>query len=328
MSEILIVGAGAVGQVFGFYLHRGGQKITYFVKEKYLSNLKEGFTLHRVYSPKKIETYQWEEFHSTSELSELSKKKWDQVWLCISSDALRSEFTKEVLSALPSGTPVIGFQPGPLDRELLSELCPKCTVSMGTINFSSTSSPIVDVQREKGGLAFFVPPYPPVLFDGEKSVVSDAASSLSKGGLKAGVKAGAWEEMVSFGPLLITFVAGLELADWSLSSFFGDKELSRLTSSAARQSSIAVKKYFDKSASTVVSKIMTMPLVFNSMWRFFARMMPFDFEAFFRVHFSKVGAQTVELLKVYAELAEKSGLDSGSISELRERLLAQREGRS
>ena len=320
MSDILIVGAGAVGQVFGYYLSKGGQNVTYFVKEKYLSTVRERFLLHRVFSRKKIETYEWSSFEVLSALSELSNRSWKQIWVCISSDALSSEFTREVLSALPPRSSVFGFQPGPFDRERLTELCPQCTVSMGTINFSSTASPIVEIQKRRGGLVFFIPSYIPILFEGERSVTDTAVHFLSAGGMKAKSKPGAWEEMVSFGPLLISFVAGLELAGWKFQSFLKDSELAKLTARAAEQGSIAVKDYFNPSSSTLSIKFLTTSFVYNLIWKFFRKMMPFDFEEFFRVHFSKLYNQTDVLLETYSRIAAEANLKVDAIDELRERL--------
>ncbi|MDV7398489.1 2-dehydropantoate 2-reductase N-terminal domain-containing protein, partial [Arthrospira platensis SPKY1] len=43
----MIVGAGAVGQVYGHYLQRGGASVSYFVKEQYKEECEKGFTLYR-----------------------------------------------------------------------------------------------------------------------------------------------------------------------------------------------------------------------------------------------------------------------------------------
>ncbi|MGB3623971.1 MAG: 2-dehydropantoate 2-reductase N-terminal domain-containing protein, partial [Ketobacter sp.] len=47
MVTALIVGAGAVGQVYGHFLQRGGASVSYLVKEKYKYDCEKGFTLYR-----------------------------------------------------------------------------------------------------------------------------------------------------------------------------------------------------------------------------------------------------------------------------------------
>lgn len=43
--KILVVGAGAVGQVYGYYFQRGGCEVTFFVRDKYRSEMEQGLTL-------------------------------------------------------------------------------------------------------------------------------------------------------------------------------------------------------------------------------------------------------------------------------------------
>ena len=45
-QRVLIVGAGAVGQVYGWYLSRGGAEVSFYVKEKYLEDARAGFALY------------------------------------------------------------------------------------------------------------------------------------------------------------------------------------------------------------------------------------------------------------------------------------------
>src|SRR5690554_7703480 len=45
--RILMVGAGAVGQTYGYHLSRGGADVTFFVKEKYRAEAEAGFLMHQ-----------------------------------------------------------------------------------------------------------------------------------------------------------------------------------------------------------------------------------------------------------------------------------------
>ena len=46
--RVLIVGAGAVGQVYGHHLQRGGAEVTFLVKPRYETDARAGFTLWRL----------------------------------------------------------------------------------------------------------------------------------------------------------------------------------------------------------------------------------------------------------------------------------------
>ena len=45
-TKILLVGAGAVGQVYGRHLQLGGAQVTFFVREKYLESLRGGMPVY------------------------------------------------------------------------------------------------------------------------------------------------------------------------------------------------------------------------------------------------------------------------------------------
>ena len=46
--RVLLVGAGAVGQVFGKYLQAAGCELSFLVKEKYADEARHGFTLYEL----------------------------------------------------------------------------------------------------------------------------------------------------------------------------------------------------------------------------------------------------------------------------------------
>ena len=46
--RVLVVGAGAVGQVFALHLARGGADVAFLVKPKYAEECGRGFTLYRL----------------------------------------------------------------------------------------------------------------------------------------------------------------------------------------------------------------------------------------------------------------------------------------
>ena len=69
MSKILLIGAGAVGQAYGFHLSRGGADITYFVREKYLEELSLGLTIECLSGSQKGK----QEFHNFNIMTHMSE---------------------------------------------------------------------------------------------------------------------------------------------------------------------------------------------------------------------------------------------------------------
>ena len=48
MMRALIVGAGAVGQVFGHHLAKAGAEVSFLVKPKYVAECERGFMLYKL----------------------------------------------------------------------------------------------------------------------------------------------------------------------------------------------------------------------------------------------------------------------------------------
>ena len=46
--KVLVVGAGAVGQVYGHALARGGARVTFLVKPKHVEEARRGFVLYEL----------------------------------------------------------------------------------------------------------------------------------------------------------------------------------------------------------------------------------------------------------------------------------------
>ncbi|HIA02218.1 MAG TPA: hypothetical protein EYN66_09955, partial [Myxococcales bacterium] len=46
--KVLIIGAGAVGQIYGYFLQRAGAEVSFFVKDKYAEECRQGFPLHHL----------------------------------------------------------------------------------------------------------------------------------------------------------------------------------------------------------------------------------------------------------------------------------------
>ena len=85
-----------MGQVYGLHLMRGGAEVTYFVRERYVDELRAGTTLHalprggaRTLRPT----------HVRSDVDGVAEG-FDQVWLCVPTNALTSGALDPVLAAV------------------------------------------------------------------------------------------------------------------------------------------------------------------------------------------------------------------------------------
>ncbi len=88
--NILIVGAGAVGLVYGQHLSMAGHRVTFFVKEQHRNDLKSGVSMIRKRRLVKDEVRHFSDFSLLSQWNHVAGEEWDYVFLAISSDALRA----------------------------------------------------------------------------------------------------------------------------------------------------------------------------------------------------------------------------------------------
>ena len=80
--RVLIVGAGAVGQVFGRHLQKGGAETVFLVRPKYVQHTAAGTVLHRLGWLRSVEDQAWTPDAVVGDPSEL-EGAFDQVWWTI-----------------------------------------------------------------------------------------------------------------------------------------------------------------------------------------------------------------------------------------------------
>ena len=100
--KILLVGAGAVGQVYGYHLHRGGAQVTFYVRAKYREGLaQDGMPLYPLKGRDKGKCIEFKDFGLVSTPAEVAAQgPFDQVWLCMSSTALKGDWLEPLLAVI------------------------------------------------------------------------------------------------------------------------------------------------------------------------------------------------------------------------------------
>ena len=85
--NILIVCAGAVGQVYGHHLSRGGAHVRYFVRERHAAATRAGFVFHPLNRPARERPVRapLAAADVLTSIDEVKAIAWDQVYLCMSS---------------------------------------------------------------------------------------------------------------------------------------------------------------------------------------------------------------------------------------------------
>src|SRR5690349_4214498 len=107
--NVLVVGAGAVGQVYAYHLQQAGARVAFLVKPKYLAACRAGFVLHPLRGKKSTVRFRAD---AMSEMADVRQDTWDQVWLCVPTDVAEdSEWLTSLAGAIGDAT-VVSLMPG------------------------------------------------------------------------------------------------------------------------------------------------------------------------------------------------------------------------
>lgn len=297
MKRALIVGAGAVGQVYAAALERAGVDVTFYVRPKYREAVERGLRVVRLRMGGRREPYVLGSPRVMSSVEEAASTTFDAVWLCIPSNGVHEAGTTALLEAL-TGTLLVSLTPGLDDRARLATVVEEASLVTGHIPFLAWFE-----DGELGEeVVLFVPPLSASLFEGARA--AEVVSTLRRGGMDARVepKLG---RIAPFGTaVLMPLVAELETAGWRFAAL--DAAHRRRFRQASGEALRVV------SAETRAAPPLGLRLLRRVVhpWALAVAnaLSPFDLEGFFRRHFVKVGAQTSRTLAVYADKATEHGV--------------------
>lgn len=303
----LVVGAGAVGQVIALHLARGGAHVTFAVR-----------------SPEKVKPTTmtrlgWFGRATTSTLSvnevvsALGDRRFDVVFLTVPSDALESPWLVSLAKSFGDAV-VVGLQPGLDDRARLLALgLDEAKLVRGLISlvsFATPLSPTAAVQAE--GTAYWFPPFSPFAFGGPKAQVDLVVKTLRAGGLPSVRREGLEAEVIFFTAALLVTVRALERHGWSLRELRRDPALSV---EASAQALAVTAKRLGRPA-PLLPTLPTRPWVLKVATSLAPLVVPFDFETYARVHFTKVAPQSRLLLEELVTEGRRLGLPVEALENL------------
>ncbi|MDP1540347.1 MAG: 2-dehydropantoate 2-reductase N-terminal domain-containing protein [Moraxellaceae bacterium] len=312
--KILVVGAGAVGQVYAWHLAQAGHDVSFFVKAKYAEALRSGTTLYRL---GRLRTKQqiFRDFSIVTEPAVMAAQNWDQVWLALPSDAMRGELAVQILKSVGRAT-VISLQPDIEDVDYVRRYVPAEQVVQGLITFISYQSPLPDRSGPEG-MAYFLPPLAPGLFGGEKLRVGAVVFALKTGGMSVKEVPDFAKAAIGAPAMLQPLIAALEVNDWHLNGFIGSTTFG--VGLAASREALAVA---EKHAGADIGQFK--PLLNPWVWRLLLplvrQILPFHLESLLRYHYGKVKTQSLMLLDSYIRLGSQHGLPTPALATLRNKL--------
>ncbi|MBM4776964.1 MAG: hypothetical protein GQE15_04605 [Archangiaceae bacterium] len=282
--KALVVGAGAVGQVFALHLVRAGVDVTFAVR-----------------SPEKVHPTvvtrlgwfgrTWRHELSVRAVSSVDEA-FDLAFITVPSDALQGEWMASIIRQLGKAI-VVGLQPGLEDRARLLKLgVHEERFVRGLISLVSFATPLSPNDELPEGYAYWLPPMSPFAFDGPASLVETVVTTLKRGEMPAVHRQGLEEDVIFFTAALLVTVRALERHGWSLHALADDPALSV---AASAQALAIVSRRLDRKT-PLGPKLTTQPWLLALAAPLVPFVVPFDFETYARVHFTKVAPQSRLLL--------------------------------
>ena len=292
--NILIVGAGAVGQVFAWYLTQGGATVTFFVKPHHEVPAEMPMVLD-VKRPVVLTGYR-----VVKHLEDVERQQWDQVWLAVPSNTLTQPWLPSLIAATGGSTVLTMAIEGeahiPSGRRVVAGF-----------PFIAWPQPLPG-QSGPSRLALYVPPMVRVPVSGEDAQRVDAVmQALEKGGCKTSRVPNASELGKPLTALLISSVAAIEAAGWKLGGFKG--QWSALAAACARE-------VMKADGVGLLPRLMARGFFLRFAFWFAAKWLPFDLEAYTKLHFTKVGEQTRVLFALWQRRGKANGVSSQAIEAL------------
>ncbi len=314
-ARVLVVGAGAVGQVFGHHLVRAGADLTFFVREQYRERTAQGFGLYRLRLTGAPEPLRLEGFNVVCSAEEVAATRFDQIYLALPSQALAGAWMTELAAAGGDAT-WISIQPGPDDRQALltAGVRPERLVS-GMLSLVSYPAPLPGETRiPREGTAFWHPPRVPTLLSGPAERLDPVLALLERGGFPARRHPDVDREVSFFTAVLLPYLAALELSGWSLRALLRGRAI-RLGAAAAREASAIIAA--DKGvAPTLPARLAGRAVLVRSGLWLAAKLAPFPLEPYLRLHFTKTREQTLFILEGLREKGVREHLPTPALDAL------------
>ena len=321
--NVLIIGAGATGQIFARHLQDGGAEITFLVREphrEYFESIAQaGLPLYKLNDGRNAQPYFLRNYTVCYSIDSLPDILWDQVWFCVPSNALdptwisdiaRSTGNASMVLLSPEGNKRLDIEEKYLDRVL-----------NGYITFIAWQSPLEGESIEgPNGIAYWFPFGTKVPLLGPKERLNKVVEMLKKGGMpvmKGSLKStGGSVRLLS--SILMPLVAGLECAGWSFRAFTKSKWAKVVSKAAFEAYQVTGKK--ESAFIKGLFWLFLNPFTLAIGLRISPLLMPFDFEKYMKFHFTKIRSQTIWILKGMLEDAKPMGIDTPNLELLKQKI--------
>lgn len=315
-KEILIIGAGSVGLVYGYHLAKGGFSVTFLIKGKYQSAFENGAFLYDLRKDKQLKSpIHFKEFSTMTSFKELTSKNWSQIYFCISSTALHT-FDFVGFNANIKGEPsIIKLQPGIEDLELLQQKYSKERIVEGMITLISYPCPLPTENVKQAGTAFWFPPLSPTPFSGEQKRRDNIIQTFKAAGISASSTKNVFMDALFPSGFLSGLISSLELAGWKFSELKNSKKLLDGFEILNHEIFKVLEQEYTRKT-PVIFQMLNRTWIFRLLLSVAPKLVPFDLETYLEIHFSKVKDQSLFHLNNYKDAGLRANVSVKKITEV------------
>ncbi len=307
--RILIVGAGSIGQLYGFILQRGGAEVDVYVRPRYVDEAERGY---RIYERRKgLDAPEiFEPAAILTSPDEVADEEYDAIILCISATALRGPWLREFTEVIGDAT-LISLTPGLDDRDYIAQYVDEEQLAMGAITAVSYPAPLPGEEASEPGTAFWLPPLTPALFDGPDDRLRPILKVLKNGGMRSRAMKNLPQTAAMTSAILMSMIGVLEMVGWSISELRASREHRELLDDASDEALSIVEYRFD--AKRPLPSRLLGPFTWSGLLLAAPIAPPFDLETYLEVHFTKTADQTRMIIEDYISRREKADLPSPAL---------------
>lgn len=309
-TRVLLVGAGAVGTVYGYHLARAGAHVAYLVRAPRVEATRRGLVLYEMRGKRRRIRRQFVPSAVHGSVSEAAASEYDQLWLCLSTAALERALDADLPELLRAHQgAVVTLQPGLHVPELLEAHVGADRLVDGGISMVAYQAPLVAGEVPEPGIAYWLPFPSPFTGPGAAGIVS----LLQAGGCPAAVRPNT-RAMMAYGTATLNpLIVALEGAGWKLAQMRKGR-WARLAADACAEARAITEAQVRVPPPAGLHLVRPATLRLAS--RVLPRVAPFELEIYLRYHFTKVGDQTRMLMRRFVADGEELGLAVAALREL------------
>ncbi len=323
--RVLVVGAGAIGQVFGYHFARGGAEVGFVVRPRQVDAARAGLALYPLNrsAAARRRPVHFDDFEVYDDQDVALAARWDVVVLAVSSVAVRTGDWFARLTAGLGDARLLSLLAGADDVPLVHARVPPERVAWGMLAVISFQAPLPGQTLPEPGVSWWFPWGGALGFSGAADVVERVTTTLGRGGMPVRRVAEVAADVAFMGAVLDKTILALECAGWSFAALRADPELLPLARAAMGESWRLAEVTTGRH--TPLSLRWIRPWMLRVVLGLAPRLLPLDLERFFHFHYHKVADQTLLLLDAQVARHAERAIPCPATLELSERL---RRGRS